>query len=292
MNQLDTLSTALEAAVQNHTNHIRHLGNKSIAWRSAVQWDGALWASFAQEASPGETVPLANGGQAGSAVVKAFDAVSGLVLLEVADSASGGIAALADSTAGVGAIALTIANPSPDGVEAALGVVRVRPPAGRYFQTDSSNFPGFAGALVVDSQGRFAGLVAREGRGNQGWILPAARVRERLQALQTHGDLHVPRVGVVLEAIELEKSVTADNSRQSGLLVREVAKGSAAELAGLHQGDIVVAVAGQAVESTGAFIEELGALAIGSAVSIDRLRGGVRETLKLQPDYRLGAAKA
>lgn len=290
MKTINELSTALETAVSKHSPQLKHLGSARIAWRSAVHWDGDLWLSRAEEASQGESVPLFSQTVQAQASVRAFDAVTGLVLLESPSDSPTGVSAYPDSSAGVGSLALTLAYPSPDGPEASLGMIRIRPASGQYFQTDANLFQGFAGALVLDSQENFAGIVAQEGRGNNGWVMPAARVRDRVAAMLKFGDLRRPQVGVVLESIALPEGQTGKFAGR-GLLVRQVVKGGAAEQAGLYQGDIIVSLGDKRVESPAAFVEELGTLALGSRTTLTRLRGGVQEDLELQPDYRLDQAK-
>jgi C-terminal processing protease CtpA/Prc len=71
-----------------------------------------------------------------------------------------------------------------------------------------------------------------------------------------------------------------------GVLINGVAKGSPAELGGMHAGDIIIAVAGRAVENIYDYTYALNALKVGEPVSVKVRRGETETELTITPASR------
>jgi Tol biopolymer transport system component len=71
-----------------------------------------------------------------------------------------------------------------------------------------------------------------------------------------------------------------------GVLINGVAKGSPAELGGMHAGDIIIAVAGRAVENIYDYTYALNALKVGEPVSVKVRRGETKPELTITPASR------
>src|SRR4029078_5752959 len=111
--------------------------------------------------------------------------------------------------------------------------------------------PGSSGGAILDGKGRFLGL--NTNRLGEGFYLalPAdADLRGRVDALGRGEAPSRRRLGVAVApafvARRLRRSVGLPE--RDGLLVRGVEEGSAAAKAGIVEGDLIVAVAGVAVE--------------------------------------------
>ncbi len=76
------------------------------------------------------------------------------------------------------------------------------------------------------------------------------------------------------------------DSATQGVLVSGVAKGGPAELGGLLAGDVIVSVAGKAVENIYDYTYSLNALKVGQPVAIGVLRGGQRMDIQVSPAAR------
>jgi S1-C subfamily serine protease len=81
--------------------------------------------------------------------------------------------------------------------------------------------------------------------------------------------------GLTVEPLTADDPATLlGGSFSRGVVVTEVASGSAAERAGLQRGDIVLAVKGRAVADAATFYRELGALKPGDVVPLWVHRAG------------------
>ena len=120
--------------------------------------------------------------------------------------------------------------------------------------------PGSSGGPLVDATGRFVGL--NTNRIGEGFYLalPAdAALHERVHGLSRGESTSRRRLGVAVApthvAQRLRRSVGLPE--RDGLLVRGVEDGSDAARAGIEEGDLIVEVAGKAVEEADALVEAL-----------------------------------
>ena len=131
----------------------------------------------------------------------------------------------APEEARVGQLVLALGRPSPEGIQASLGVVSaiggpVRTGHGglleRYLRTDATPYPGFSGGPLVDTAGRVVGLnTSGLGRG-AALTIPAALAWGIASTLAKHGHVRRGFIGVrsqpVAIAIAQQKALGA--SRQ------------------------------------------------------------------------------
>ena len=171
----------------------------------------------------------------------------------------------------VGAVVFGAAATSGGGTRVTWGTVSAvarafRGPGGRKIagslEHTAPMAPGSSGGALLDGEGRLVGL--NTNRIGEGFYLalPAdAALRERIDALGRGESPSRRRLGVAVApafvARRLQRSVGLPE--RDGLLVRGVEEGSAAAKAGIVEGDLIVAVAGKAVEDADDLVEALAA---------------------------------
>jgi putative serine protease PepD len=137
-------------------------------------------------------------------------------------------------------------------------------------QTDASINPGNSGGALADRHGRVIGIndaIRTQGGGNEGvgFAIPidlAASVAERLIAGEP---IQSGFLGVsAIDAIE----------GRPGALVQEVTPGSPADEAGVTEGDLIVAVAGEPVRSVTQLRARILAISPGTEVVVEVVRDG------------------
>jgi S1-C subfamily serine protease len=173
---------------------------------------------------------------------------------------------------------LGLAGSVTTGVVSALG--RSLPTrAGRVvdevIQTDAALNPGNSGGVLADGAGRMVGVstaVAGIGIGLAVPITPTTR--GILDALRTAGRVRRAWLGIVGSEVPLAPVLAARVGAPRGLQVADVAPGSPAQLAGLHRGDVVVAIAGERAVTTTAVQRRMVEGAIGRPVEITVWRNG------------------
>jgi S1-C subfamily serine protease len=154
-------------------------------------------------------------------------------------------------------------------------------------QTDAATGPGNAGGPLVDGSGNVVG-VNLQARTPGGFAVPIDTAKQVAASIKSHGSIHPPYLGMATAPLTPGLAQLLGLDVEHGLLVQSVAPGGPAERAGLRgaragqpAGDVVVAVAGQAVrEPRDAVLAVLGRKP-GQTVVVEVQRGQRRRQLKL-----------
>ncbi|MBI3299457.1 MAG: trypsin-like peptidase domain-containing protein [Elusimicrobia bacterium] len=182
------------------------------------------------------------------------------------------------------------------GVISALGreiqSVTQRPITG-VIQTDAAINPGNSGGPLLDSAGRLIGvntaIFSPSGAAaGIGFAVPVDVVAAIIPQLIGHGRVIQPGLGIGLAQDSLARRAGAE-----GALVLNVARGGAAERAGLRPtrrdaygridlGDVIVAFDGKPVRETADLYKALDGKAVGQTVTVTVLREGRRKDLKVK----------
>jgi len=213
------------------------------------------------------------------------------VLRVVGGSASSGLAiAPLGRSADVrrGEIAIAIGNPLgfehtvTAGIVSALGR-SMRATSGRLIpdviQTDAALNPGNSGGPLLNSRGEVIGVNTAIVRGAQSicfavaidtasWVIPQ---------LLRHGRVRRAHLGVGGQTVALHRRVVVHHALGQSRGVRVVAleAGSPAALAGIREGDTIVGIGGEAIESIDALHQALDERRIGQECALKLLRGDV-----------------
>jgi len=128
-----------------------------------------------------------------------------------------------------------------------------------WLQTDAAINPGNSGGPLVTDDGKVVGITSRGylGANNLGFAIPSATAKQIVDGLQRDGKITRSYVGLVpraLQDLETFFSLTSN----TGMLVDSVDPGSPADTAGLHAGDVVLAINGTKID--GRFPEQLPAI--------------------------------
>jgi len=195
-----------------------------------------------------------------------------------------------------GQIAVAIGSPMgfqqtvTAGVVSALGR-SLRAQSGRVIesiiQTDAALNPGNSGGPLLDTHGQVVGvntaiirpaqgicfaIASNVARWVAGWLIKDGRVRRSFLGVAGQ---NVPLLRKLVHAYRLE----AD----TGVLVLKVEADSPAARAGLHEGDIIISLGGNAVARIEAMHRMLGAESIERTVEVVVLRGVERLALEVKP---------
>ena len=141
-------------------------------------------------------------------------------------------------------------------------------------QTDAAINPGNSGGPLVDASGRVIGLsdlIFTESGGNEGVGFAIAIDVAKLVADQIVAG-ETPQLAL------LGVSTTASADGASGALVAEVVPGSAADEAGIVEGDLIVSVDGNPVADSGRLRSQVTRRAPGTEVTVGLERDGAEQT--------------
>ena len=250
------------------------------------------------------TVTLADGRQLDGTVV-GTDPVTDLAVVRIGGNTALSAAPLGDSEAmevGDWAIALG----SPYGLErtVTLGIVsslhRDINSLGfadkrlDLIQTDAAINPGNSGGPLINAAGEVIGIntLVRSGPGaGLGFAIPINLARKVAEQLGDGGTVVHPYLG--LQLVPLTARMARDNNRdpdallqlpeRDGALVQRVLPESPAEAAGLHRGDLVVAIADQPVNTPSALLQQVERAQVGQPLPLKVVRGQRELQLSIRP---------
>lgn len=114
-------------------------------------------------------------------------------------------------------------------------------------QTDAAINPGNSGGPLLNSAGQVIGIntaVSQSGQ-NIGFALPINKVKDSISNFNQTGQFNRPYLGVAYEMVTPD--IASRNDLPEGAYIQTVVPNSAADKAGLQQGDIITKVDGQKV---------------------------------------------
>jgi serine protease Do len=186
-------------------------------------------------------------------------------------------APIADSDAlRVGQVAVAVGNPLGLSGALSLGIIHAIAPAEghgtqTWVQADIHLAPGNSGGPLVDATGAVIGINSMIA-GGLGLAVPSNAVQ---RFLMVQGER--PRLGLTMQPVLVPVGARRDAYR--GLLVLEVAPGSAADRAGVYVGDILVGIDGRHFSGPRDLDAALRSIDPKGALSLDLLRGGKNQSL-------------
>ena len=206
-------------------------------------------------------------------------------------------ASLGDSRAvRVGQIAIAIGNPYgfqhsvTAGVVSALGR-SLRSRSGRLMddviQTDAALNPGNSGGPLVTTRGDVIGINTATILPAQGLCLAIASNTAQFVAARLIRDGRIRRsyIGVAGQTVPIPRALARANqlAASSGVLIASVEPQSPAAAAGLRDGDVILALAGEATSGVDQLHRQLTDDRIGTSVSVSILRNGERRHITVVP---------
>jgi S1-C subfamily serine protease len=258
--------------------------------------DLVLTADHVVEREEEISVMLPDGGQVGAAIA-GRDPGSDLALLRLERPAA--LAAEAASQpARVGQLTLALGRPSPEGIQASLGVISaiggpVRTGRGgmmeQFLRTDAIPYPGFSGGPLVSAGGQVLGINTSGLADGTSLAIPARIAWQVAASLAEHGSVRRGYLGVRSQLVELSEAMQAALGRKQarGLLLVGIEADSPAGQSELMVGDILVGLEGQAVADHDELLGRLVGGLVGKPAALEVLRAGrphiVQVTIGEQP---------
>ncbi len=158
-------------------------------------------------------------------------------------------------------------------------------------QTDAAINPGNSGGPLVDTDGDVIGMntavAAGTGNGsdaqNIGFAIPSAQIETLLPGLEKGGTpAKTPGyMGVDIETLTPQLRSEYGLTAKSGALVLEVVPGSPANLAGLGQEDVIVAINSTTITSAAALQSAIDGFQAGQSIKVTYYRGDLEKTATL-----------
>ena len=186
----------------------------------------------------------------------------------------------------VGDFVVAIGNPFglqhtvTSGIVSALGRVGINPDGYEDFiQTDASINPGNSGGALIDLNGNLIGInsaILSQSGGNIGigFAIPINLAKNIMDQIIESGSVRRGLLGVNIAEITEEIAESLSFASSEGALITAISPGSAAELAGLEIGDVVVEVNGEPISGPSELRNYIGMRRPDEMIEINVLRDG------------------
>ncbi|MCI0435950.1 MAG: trypsin-like peptidase domain-containing protein, partial [Gemmatimonadetes bacterium] len=148
-----------------------------------------------------------------------------------------------------------------------------------FIQTDAAINPGNSGGPLVNLEGQVVGISSAIASptgffSGYGFAVPINLARRVAEDLIRFGESHRPRLGVGVADVDPVDAEVYKLPSVSGAEITQVTPGLPAARAGIQLGDVVVAIRGKPVASSGELMEELALAEPGQRVSLGVMRYG------------------
>lgn len=197
----------------------------------------------------------------------------------------------------VGDFVVAIGNPfglshtATSGIVSALGRTGIHDGSYENFiQTDASINPGNSGGALVNLEGQLVGInsaILSKSGGNIGigFAIPVNMARSVMEQIIKYGKVKRGLLGVTVQDLTPDLAKSFNIKETEGAVVSQVMKDSAAEKAGVKQGDVIVSVDGKPVKGSSDLRNAIGLMRPGEKISL----GVVRDGKSLQLEAKIGA---
>jgi serine protease Do len=153
-----------------------------------------------------------------------------------------------------------------------------------FIQTDAAINPGNSGGPLININGEVVGINTAiysrtGGYMGIGFAIPinqAARIKDQLIK---YGKVSRSVLGIYIQEVDENLARSFGLEESGGILISQIVEGSAAEEAGVKEGDIIVALDGKKVGKVGAFRSRVAAITPNTRVELRIFRDGEYKTI-------------
>ncbi len=198
----------------------------------------------------------------------------------------------------VGDVALAFGDPLGIGQTVTMGIISAK---GRstgdvgdgsyenFLQTDAPINHGNSGGALVNTKGQLIGINSQivsnsDGNIGIGFAIPSNMAEHVMTDLRENGHVSRGQLGVTVQRVTSDLAQSLGLKNVSGAIVSQVTPGSAADHAGMKQGDVIEEFDGKPVSDTNALRNRVAEAGPGANSTVTILRGGHEQTLHVKLD--------
>jgi len=147
-----------------------------------------------------------------------------------------------------------------------------------FIQTDASINPGNSGGALVNLRGQLLGIntaILSKSGGNVGigFAIPVNMVKKVMEQLLEHGTVKRGILGVHIQDLTPELAAAFNIKQTKGAVIAQVIKGTAADRAGLKNGDVIVEANRKRVKNASDLRNTVGLMRPGEKIKLELIRG-------------------
>ncbi|MDD3404793.1 MAG: Do family serine endopeptidase [Paludibacteraceae bacterium] len=163
-----------------------------------------------------------------------------------------------------------------------------------FIQTDAAVNPGNSGGALVNTRGELIGIntaIASQTGSYTGYsfAVPISIASKVVADLKEFGVVQRAVLGVEIRDINDEFAKEKKLNQLNGAYVAKVSDNSAAKIAGIEEGDIIVNINGTEVKSVAQLQEQIGRYRPGDKITVSFVRKGKTETRNIELKNRSGS---
>ncbi len=278
---LAAFSAELESAVQGAERFVVAVQGQSRMPTSGIAWGDDIIVTVDHGLKhDGDVQVHLPDGRALKAAVVGHDPGTDLGVLRVSEKLEA--APRSDANLRPGHVVLTLGRSPNSGINAAMGIVSAVSGPWRtwrggqmdaYIRLDMRLFAGSAGGAVI-ADGLVAGVASGALSRVAPLAVPVSTVQRVVSDILSTGRVSRGFLGVGLQPVRIPEALQQFSGSDTGVIVLSVEAAGPADLGGLLIGDVIVALAGSAVQDTDDVQAALGRETIGKPVSVKILRAG------------------
>jgi serine protease Do len=195
----------------------------------------------------------------------------------------------------VGDVVLAVGNPLGIGETVTMGIISAK---GRstgvgdggyedFLQTDAPINHGNSGGALVNTKGELVGInsqiLSNSGENiGIGFAIPANMARHVTDQLRKDGKVHRSQLGVMIQPVTSDMAASLGLKEVGGVIISSIEPDSAADRAGLKQGDVIQAFNGETVKDFNVLRNRVADTPPGSTATISIVRDGARRDVSVK----------
>ncbi|OLE79225.1 MAG: hypothetical protein AUF76_17355 [Acidobacteria bacterium 13_1_20CM_2_65_9] len=158
-----------------------------------------------------------------------------------------------------------------------------------FLQTDAPINHGNSGGALVSTKGELVGInsqILSESGGNIGigFAIPVNMAKSVMEQLRTKGKVTRSQLGVTVQNVSSEMASNLGLEQTGGVIVSSVTSGSAADRAGVKQGDVIESFNGQHVTDINTLRNRVAEAGPGATADLVIVRDGAEQHVSVKLD--------